>query len=69
MSACRLTTANTALPRVTKPPVGADGRIKNGWTPEQIGNRLIRGGPPLRVCKETIYRDSYSKEGVAPEPW
>ncbi|SFF29658.1 hypothetical protein SAMN04488523_1553 [Sulfitobacter brevis] len=31
-------------------------RIKNGWTPEQISNRMIHQGTPLRVCQETIYR-------------
>ena len=25
-------------------------RVKNGWTPEQIGNRLIHEGAKLRVC-------------------
>ena len=31
-------------------------RIKDGWTPEQIGNRMIQEQAPLRVCQETIYR-------------
>ena len=44
-------------------------RIKNGWTPEQIGNRLIQEGATLRVCRETIYRSIYSKEGMAQELW
>ena len=44
-------------------------RIKNGWTPEQIGNRLIQEGATLRVCQETIYRYIYSKEGMAQELW
>ncbi len=44
-------------------------RIKNGWTPEQIGNRLIHEGATLRVCQETIYRYIYSKEGMAQELW
>lgn len=38
-------------------------RIKDGWTPEQIGNRMIHEQAPLRVCQETIYRYIYSKEG------
>lgn len=36
-------------------------RIKQGWTPEQIGNRMIHEGDKLRVCQETIYRYIYSK--------
>lgn len=44
-------------------------RLKNGWTPEQIGNRMIHEGARLRVCQETIYRYIYSKEGMAQELW
>ncbi|WP_254884994.1 helix-turn-helix domain-containing protein [Salipiger sp. HF18] len=44
-------------------------RIRNGWTPEQIANRLIHEGATLRVCQETIYRYIYSKEGMAQELW
>jgi len=44
-------------------------RLKNGWTPEQIGNRMIFEGAKLRVCEETIYRYIYSKEGMAQELW
>ena len=44
-------------------------RIKQGWTPEQIGNRMIYEGAALRVCQETIYRDIYSKEGMDQELW
>lgn len=44
-------------------------RLKNGWTPEQIGNRLAHDEEPLRVCQETIYRYIYSKEGMAHELW
>lgn len=44
-------------------------RLKNGWTPEQIGNRMIFEGAKLRVCQETIYRYIYSKEGMAQELW
>ncbi|MDW3221415.1 MAG: IS30 family transposase [Paracoccaceae bacterium] len=44
-------------------------RLKNGWTPEQIGNRMIFEGAKLRVCQETIYRCIYSKEGMAQELW
>lgn len=40
-------------------------RIKQGWTPEQIGNRMIHEGAKLRGCQETIYRYIYSKEGIA----
>ena len=42
-------------------------RIKQGWTPEQIGNQMIFEGAKLRVCLETIYRYIYSKEGMAQE--
>jgi IS30 family transposase len=44
-------------------------RIKDGWTPEQIGNRMIFDGAKQRVCQETIYRHIYSKEGMAQELW
>ena len=44
-------------------------RLKNGWTPEQIGNRMIYEGAKLRVCQETIYRYIYSKEGMAHDLW
>lgn len=44
-------------------------RLRNGWTPEQIGNRMIFEGASLRVCQETIYRYIYSKEGMAQELW
>ena len=40
-------------------------RLKNGWTPEQIGSRMIYEGAKLRVCQETIYRYIYSQEGMA----
>ncbi|MFT6091657.1 MAG: IS30 family transposase [Sulfitobacter sp.] len=30
-------------------------RLKNGWTPEQIGNRMIYEGAKLRACQEMIY--------------
>ena len=39
-------------------------KIKLGWTPEQIGNRMIFEGAKLRVCQETIYRYIYSTEGM-----
>lgn len=44
-------------------------RIKQGWTPEQIGNRMIYEGAKLGVCQETIYRYIYSKEGMDQELW
>ena len=43
--------------------------LKDGWTPEQIGNRMIFDGVKQRVCQETIYRHIYSKEGMAQELW
>ena len=44
-------------------------RLQNGWTPEQIGNRMIFDGAKQRVCQETIYRYIYSKEGMRDELW
>lgn len=44
-------------------------QIKQGWTPEQIGNWMIHEGAKLRVCQETIYQYIYSKEGMAQELW
>lgn len=44
-------------------------RLKSGWTPEQIGNRMIHEGARLRVCQETIYRYIYFNEGMAQELW
>ncbi len=38
-------------------------RLKNGWTPEQISNRMQHKVARLRVCQETIYR-YYSREGI-----
>ena len=43
--------------------------LRDGWTPEQIGNRMIFDGVKQRVCQETIYRCIYSKEGMAQELW
>ncbi len=44
-------------------------RIKQGWTPKQVGPRMIHEGAKLRVCQETIYRYISSKEGMAQELW
>lgn len=44
-------------------------QLKNGWTPEQIGNRMIYDRAAMRVCQETIYRYIYSKEGMKEELW
>lgn len=43
--------------------------IKQGWTPEQIGNCMIYESDKKRVCQETIYRYTYFKEGMAQELW
>jgi IS30 family transposase len=43
--------------------------LKDGWTPEQIGNRMIYDRAEQRACQETIYRYIYSKEGMAQELW
>ena len=40
------------------------GRLKNGWSPEQIAGRLkIEPRAPYRICHETIYQYVYSKSG------
>jgi len=44
-------------------------RVKHGWTPEQIANRMIFENVVPRVCQETIYRYIYSKEGIKQELW
>lgn len=44
-------------------------RLKNGWTPEQIGNRMIHENAAQRVCQETIYRYIYSREGMRDDLW
>lgn len=44
-------------------------RLKSGWTPDQIGNRMIHEGARLLVSQETIYRYIYSNEGMAQELW
>lgn len=43
--------------------------LKNGWTPEQIGNRMVFEGAMPRVCQETIYRYIYSKQGQRHDLW
>ncbi|MFG6569180.1 IS30 family transposase [Sulfitobacter sp. 1A13679] len=54
------------LPELRK---GVIERIKNGWTPEQISNRMIHERALLRVCQETIYRYIYSEEGKREDLW
>ena len=44
-------------------------RVEDGWTPEQIGNRMIQERAKLRVCQETIYRYIYSKEAMREDLW
>ena len=44
-------------------------RIKDGWTPEQIGNRMMHERAKPRVCQETIYRYIYSKDGMRDDLW
>ena len=44
-------------------------RIKDGWTPEQIGNRMIQERAKLRVCQETIYRYIYARDGMRDDLW
>jgi len=44
-------------------------RLKNGWTPEQICNRMIHENAAQRVCQETICRYIYSREGMRDDLW
>ena len=44
-------------------------RLRNGWTPEQISNRMILDQSSPWVCQETIYRYVYSKEGKRDDLW
>jgi IS30 family transposase len=39
------------------------GRLKEGWSPEQIAGRLWFEGQPIRISHETIYAHVYSREG------
>ena len=42
-----------------------EGRLKAGWSPEQIAGRMRLERHPIRVSHETIYRFAYSKDGRA----
>ncbi|TDQ60451.1 IS30 family transposase [Maritalea mobilis] len=44
-------------------------KIKIGWTPEQIANRMIYEDVQPRVYQETIYRYIYSETGIEQELW
>lgn len=41
------------------------GRLKYGWSPEQISGRLKYKKSPIYLCHESIYRWIYSEEGKA----
>ncbi len=44
------------------------GRLKSGWSPEQIAGRLkIEPRAPYRICHEAIYQYVYSKSGQSQE--
>lgn len=44
------------------------GKLKNGWSPEQIAGRLkIEPRAPYRICHETIYQYVYSECGQSQE--
>ena len=44
------------------------GKLKDGWSPEQIAGRLkIEPRAPYRICHETIYQYVYSKSGQSQE--
>jgi len=53
-------------PTLLKPVIE---RLKNGWTPKQISNRMIHERASLRVCQEAAYRYIHSKEGMARDLW
>lgn len=42
-----------------------EGRLRAGWSPEQIAGRMRLEHHPVRVSHETIYRYAYSKDGRA----
>ena len=48
--------------------VDAETRIKEGWTPEIIGERARLEGRPW-VCKETIYKHIYADAKVGGDLW
>ncbi|MGB6228562.1 MAG: IS30 family transposase [Litorimonas sp.] len=39
------------------------GKLKDGWSPEQIAGRLLIEGQPIRVSHETIHADVYGADG------
>ena len=39
------------------------GRLRDGWSPQQIAGRLKQEQAELSVCHETIYRHVYGPEG------
>ncbi|WVX51601.1 IS30 family transposase ISRssp4 (plasmid) [Roseobacter fucihabitans] len=44
------------------------GKLKDGWSPEQIAGRLkIEPRAPHQICHETIYQYVYSKSGQSQE--
>ena len=44
------------------------GKLKTGWSPEQIAGRLrIEPRAPYRICHETIYQYVYSESGQSQE--
>ena len=42
-----------------------EGRLRAGWSPEQIAGRMCLEYHPVRVSHETIYRFAYSRDGRA----
>lgn len=44
-------------------------RIKHGWSPEQIAERLAYERQSVRVCHQTIYRFAYSRDGQEIKLW
>jgi len=48
--------------------VDAESRLKDGWTPDMIGNRARLEGRPW-VCKETIYKHIYADAKAGGTLW
>jgi IS30 family transposase len=45
------------------------GRLKDGWSPEQIASRLqLEAGGRRQICHETIYQFVYGGRSEAIEP-
>jgi IS30 family transposase len=57
------------LLRHDAPRESVEGRLRTGWTPEQIAGRMRVEGARPRVCQETIDRHVYRRDGMRSELW